>query len=67
MNKLIGPDFPECLICGKDMRSVPLSQVPQRARQEMLRQNWYKKLNPNYWYWCEEDDIYIHKLALERK
>jgi hypothetical protein len=69
MNKLlvIGPDFPKCGICDKDMKSVLLSQVPQRSRKKMLEINWYKPLNRNYWYWCEADDNYIHKLALEHK
>jgi hypothetical protein len=63
----IGPDFPKCPICGKDMKSVPLEEVPVRTRQEMVRYNRYQKLNPNYWYHCETDDIHIHKLAVKGK
>jgi hypothetical protein len=61
---VLGPDFPKCPVCGKPMKSVELARVPQKSRQEMLRQNWYKWLDPNYWYWCEECGVYLHKLAI---
>jgi hypothetical protein len=69
MNKLIGigPDFPKCPIDGKEMRSVPLSQVPQRDRKKMMEAYWWKRLDPNYWYYCDEDDVYIHKHVVGRK
>lgn len=62
---VLGPDFPKCPICKRGMGSVALEDVPQRARQEMVRYNRYQPLNPNYWYRCKTDDIYIHKLAVK--
>jgi hypothetical protein len=64
---IVGPDFPKCSVCDKDMKSAELKDVPQRSRQEMARYNRYRPLNPAYWYHCEIDDIYIHKLAIKGK
>ena len=63
----LGPDFPKCPICKNDMKSVALSEVPQRSRQEMVRYNRYQRLDPNFWYKCDEDEIYIHKHAVKQK
>lgn len=65
--KVVGPDFPKCPVCGKETRSISLDEVPQRTRQEMVRYNRYQKLDPNYWYKCEEDNIIFHKLAIRQK
>jgi hypothetical protein len=63
----IGPDFPKCPVCSNDMASVPLADVPGASRREMARYNRYQKLNPNYWYKCEEDELIIHKIAVKGK
>jgi hypothetical protein len=63
----IGPDFPKCPACGKDMESITLSDVPGPSRREMARYNRYQRLNPQYWYKCGEDEIVIHKLAVKGK
>ena len=64
---IVGPNFPKCPACKKDMVSVGLEDVPTASRREMARYNRYQALDPNYWYKCETDGIYIHKLALQAK
>jgi hypothetical protein len=63
----IGPDFPKCPACKKDMESVALSEVPQASVKEMVRYNRYQPLNPAYWYVCRDHDIFVHKLAVKQK
>ena len=64
---VLGPNFPKCPVCGKDMVSVELKDVPAATKKEMVRYNRYQKLNPAYWYHCGEDDIYLHSLAVKQK
>ena len=64
---VVGPDFPKCPACRKDMTSIPLEDVPVANRREMARYNRYQPLNPNFWYECQEDGIFIHKLAVKGK
>jgi hypothetical protein len=64
---VIGPDFPKCLICGKDMHSISADEVPNAAAKEMVRYNRYQPLNPNYWYKCDKDDLIFHKLAVKAR
>ena len=63
----LGPNFPKCPVCRKDMVSISLDEVPSATRREMVRYNRYQPLNPNYWYKCEKDDLIIHKLAVYGK
>jgi hypothetical protein len=49
------------------MESITLESVPERTRQEMVRYNRYKPLNPAYWYGCPRDNIQLHKLAVYGK
>ena len=64
---VMGPQFPKCPACAKDMESIGLSDVPGATRREMARYNRYQPLNPSYWYKCQEDEIFIHKLAVKAK
>ncbi len=64
---VLGPNFPKCPICNKDMESVSLDKVPQSTRKEMARYNRYQPLNPNYWYKCEDDELILHKMAVSGK
>ncbi len=63
----VGPDFPKCPACRKDMASVELEDVPVSSRREMARYNRYQPLHPSYWYECKDDGIFIHKLAVKGK
>jgi hypothetical protein len=64
---VIGPDFPKCPGCEKEMESMSLEKVPAASIREMVRYNRYQPLNPNYWYECKKDGTVIHKLAVKAK
>ena len=64
---VVGPNFPKCPACTKEMASISLEDVPVTSRREMARYNRFQPLNPNYWYECENDGIVIHKLAVKQK
>ena len=64
---VVGPDFPKCPACKKDMESISLEDVPTASVREMVRYNRYQPLNPNYWYECKEHGVYLHKLAVKAK
>lgn len=67
MDKLIGPNFPKCPVCGWEMHSISVDDVPTSVIKEMLHLNRYQKLNQSHWYKCEKCDVIINTDAVKTK
>jgi hypothetical protein len=62
---IFGDTTPNCPVCGLKMINVLVDFVPAPAKREFARLNKYQPISKSGWYFCPEDEMHIHKAAVE--